>query len=94
MFTSESSVITFTEMPSVNCNEKVNYGNCGTQFILLKNAPHKKRCPAGSPACPSCTTFATKTRAEINYHIAEKHSKATAWVVRRCILCVEDFQGF
>ena len=42
----------------------------------------------------SCTNFSAKSRGEMNYHIAKKHSKAISRIVHRCIKCDKDFHGF
>ena len=52
------------------------------------------RCSAGSLTCASCTNFSTNSRAESNYHIAEKHSKAAARVVHKCQIYDKDFHSF
>ena len=77
-----------------NRNKKVKCEICGTQTTRLSLAHHKKRFSARSFSFSSCTNFSTKSRAELNYHIAKKHSKATASVVRKCKIYDEDFHSF
>ena len=57
-----------------------------------QNVQHKKKRSVGSFICPSCTNFSTKSRPEMNYHIAKKHSEATAGAVHKCKKC--DFRSF
>ena len=68
-------------MLSLNRNGKVNYEVCDRQTTRINLPRQKNRRSAGSPARSSCTNFSTKSRAELNYHLAKKHSKATARVV-------------
>ena len=73
-------------MPPLNRNEKINCENCGAP-TTKRNVRHKTRCSAGSLTRPSCTKLSTKSRSEKNYHIAKKHSKATARVVHKGKIC-------
>ena len=81
----------FADMPYLNHNEKVSFENCGTQTTQLNLARHRKRCSAVSTICSSCTNLSTKSRAEMNYRIARKHSKPTA---RKCKISDKDFHSF
>ena len=83
----------FTHMPSLISIEKVNCENCGTRTTRLHLARHEKRCSAGSVAFPSSTNFSTKSRAELKYHIAKKHSKASTRV-DECKTCDKGFNSF
>ena len=81
-------------MPSLNRNENTNCENCGTQTTRLNFARHKKRCSVGSFICSSRTNFSTKSRAEMNFKIAQKHSKATAMFIHNCTKYDKDFHSF
>ena len=81
-------------MPGPSCNIKNTCENCGTQITKLNLARHKTKCSVGSLICPSFTNFSTKTRAEMNYHLAKKHLKATARVVHECKKCDKDTHDF
>ena len=77
-------------MPFLNRNEKVTCENCGAQITKPSLAGHKKSCSAGTLFCAQCSNLSTNSRAEMNYHIVKKHSKATARVVHKCKMCVKD----
>ena len=78
-------------MPYLNHNEKASCENCGTQTTQFNLARHRKRCSVVSTICSSCTNFSTKSRAEMNYRLARKHSKPTA---RKCKISDKDFNSF
>ena len=63
-------------MPSLNRNEKITCENCGVQITKLNLARHKKSCSAGTLYCTQCPNFSTKSRDDLNYHIATQHSAA------------------
>ena len=81
-------------MPSLNRNEKHVCEICGTQTTKLYLARHKWRYSTGSLKCPSRTNFSTKSRAEMNYHVAKKHSKATARFDHKGKKCDKDFHSY
>ena len=83
-----------TDKLGLSRNEKLNWENCGTETTRLNLARDNKRCFAGSLTYSSRTNFSTKSRAETNYHIAKKHSKATARVVQECKICGKNFHSF
>ena len=62
------------DRPSFNRNEKVVGENCGTQIRRNKFAPHTKKCSGGTIHCTQCSDFSALSRADLNYHIAKKHS--------------------
>ena len=72
-------------MLSLNQSEKVTCDICGTQTAKLNLAHHKKICSIGTLYCTQCSIFPYKPRAEMKYHIAKKHSCATARVVHEHI---------
>ena len=71
-------------MTSLTRKEKIICENYRTQTSRNSLVRHKKRCSAISLACPSCANFSTKSRAEMIYDIAKKHSRATAKAVHVC----------
>ena len=44
--------------------------------------------------CPKCLNFCTKSRDDINYHIAKKHSVPRPSISYKCKLCHAEFSGF
>ena len=44
--------------------------------------------------CPKCPNFSTKSRDDLNYHIAKKHSAAGPSKTYKCSLCHAEFPGF
>ena len=78
----------------VNRNEKVTCENCGLQVTKLNLARQKKSCSAGTLYCPDCPNFSTKSREDLNYHIAKKHSVPRPSITYKCKLCQADFPGF
>ena len=81
-------------MPSLNRNEKVTCENCGVQITKLKLARHKKSCSAGTLYCTQCPNFSTKSRDDINNHIAKQHSAAGTSKTHKCKLCLAKLTGF
>ena len=44
--------------------------------------------------CPKCPNFSTKSRDELNYHIAKQYSAAGPSKTYKCKLCHAEFPGF
>ena len=44
--------------------------------------------------CPKCPIFSTKSRDDLNYHIAKQHSAAGPSNTYKCKLCHAEFAGF
>ena len=75
-------------------NDKVTCGNCGTS-VTKKHLPrHKKSCSARTLYCPKCPYFSTKSRDDLNYHIAKQHSAAGPSKTYKCKLCHAESPGF
>ena len=55
---------------------------------------HKKRCSAGTLYCTQCPNLFTKSRDDLNYHIAKKHSVPRSSIIYKCKLCHAEFPGF
>ena len=81
-------------MPSLNRNEKVTCENCGVQITKPNLARHKKSCSAGTLYCTQCPNFFTKSRDDLNYHIAKQHSAAGPSKTYKCNLSHGEFPGF
>ena len=81
-------------MPSLNRNEKIACENCGTQTTRNNIVRHKKSCSVGILYCTECPDFSTKSRNDLNYHIAKRHSAPKPDVTFKCKLCYQVFPGF
>ena len=81
-------------MPSLNRNEKVTWENSGVQITKLNLARHKKRCSACTLNKTQCPNVFTKSRDDLNYHIAKQHSAAGLSKTNKCKLCHAEFPGF
>ena len=44
--------------------------------------------------CPKCPIFFTKSKEDVNYHIAKKHSVPRPSINYKCKLCYAEFPGF
>ena len=55
---------------------------------------HKLRCSGGALYCPKCPDFSTKSRNNLIYHIAKKHSVPRLSITYKCNLCHAEFPGF
>ena len=83
-----------SDLPSLNRNEKVTCENCDTQITKLYLARHKKGCSAGTLFCSEGPNFFTNTQKDLKYHIAKKHSKATASFIGECKICDKIIHSF
>ena len=81
-------------MPALDRNVKVTCGNCGTSVTKQKLSPHKSRCSGGTLYCANCPNFSTKSRDDLNYHIAKKHSAAGPKNNHTCKECSTEFPSF
>ena len=81
-------------MPALDRNLKVTCENCGVQITKYNLARHKKSCSAGTLYCSKCLIFFTKSRDDLNYHIAKQHSAAGPSKTYKCKLCYAEFPGF
>ena len=68
--------------------------NCGVQITKPNLARHKKNCSAGTLYCSKCPNFFTKSRDDLNYHIAKQHSEAGPSKTYKCNFCYAEFPGF
>ena len=81
-------------MPSLNHNEKVTCENCVVPINNPHLARHRKSSSAGTLYCPKFPNFFTKSREDLNYHIARKHSVPRPSIIYKCKLCHAEIPGF
>ena len=81
-------------MPALDRNVKVTCGNCGTLVTKKHLSRHKLRCSGGTLYCANCPNFSTKSRDDLNYHIAKKHATPRAKNTHKCKICFKEFSGF
>ena len=81
-------------MPALDRNVKITCGNCGTSVTKKNLFRHKKNCSAGTLYCSKCANFFTKSRDDLNYLIAKKHSVPRPSKTYKCKLCYAEFPGF
>ena len=72
----------------------VTCGNCRTSVTKKNLSRHKSRCSGRALYCPKCPKFFTKSRDDLNYHIAKKHSVPIPSKTYKCKLCHAEFSGF
>ena len=74
-------------MPAVDRNVKVTCENCGTSVTKKHLSRHKSCFSGGALYCPKCPNLSTKSRDDLNYHIAKKHMEcADTLMFTRAIL--------
>ena len=81
-------------MPALDRNVKVTCGDCGTSVTKKNLSRHKSSCSGGTLFCAQCPNFSTKSRDDLNYHIAKQHSAAGLPKTYNCNLCHAEFPGF
>ena len=81
-------------MPILDRNVKVTCGDFGTSVTKKYLSRHKSRCSGGTLYCPKFPNFFTKSRDDLNYHIAKQHSAAGPSITYKCKLCHPEFTGF
>ena len=81
-------------MPALDRNVKVTCGDCGTSVSKYNLSRHKSRWSGGALYCPKCPNFSTKSRDDINYHIAKQHIASGPGITYKCKLCHAEFPGF
>ena len=81
-------------MPALERNVKVTCGNCRTSVTKKNLSRHKLRCSGGTLYCANCPNFSTKSRDDLNYHIAKKHATPRAKNTHKCKICFKEFSGF
>ena len=81
-------------MSALDRNDKVTCGNCGTLSTKKHLSRHKSSCSCGTLYCPKCPNSFTKSRDDLNYHIAKKHSVPRPSITYKCKLCHAESPGF
>ena len=81
-------------MSAVYQNVKVTCGNCGTSVTKQQLSRLKSRCSGGILYCPNCPNFSTKSRDDLNYHIAKNHATPRVKITHNCRICFKEFAGF
>ena len=81
-------------MPALDQNVKVTCGNCGASLTKKLLSCHKSSCSGGTLFCPKRPNFFTKSRDNLTYHIAKRHSVPRPSITYRCKLCHAGFSGF
>ena len=81
-------------MPALDRHVEVTCENCGTSVTKQKISRHKSRCSDGTLYWSKCPNFFTKSRDDLNYHIAKQHSAAGPSITYRCTLCYAELPGF
>ena len=71
-------------MPALDRNVKVTCGNYGTSVAKQQLSTHKLRCCGGTLYCANCPIFSTKSKDEINYHIAKKYATPRVKIAHKC----------
>ena len=81
-------------MPALDQNVKVTCGDCGTSVTKKHLSRHKLSCSGRTLYCPKFPNFSAKSRDDLNYHIAKKHSVPRPSKTYQCKLCHAEFTGF
>ena len=81
-------------MPALDRNAKVTCGECRTSVTKYNLFRRKSRCSGGALYCPKCPNFSNKSRDDLSYHIANKHSVPRPSKTYKCKLCHAEFAGF
>ena len=81
-------------MPALNRNVTLTCENCGTSVTKPHISRHKTRCSGGTLYCPKCPNFSTKSRDDLNYHIAKNHATPRVNSTHKCEICFNEFSGF
>ena len=81
-------------MPALGRKVKVSCRNYATSATKQKLSRHKSRCSVGILYCTKCPNFSNKSRHDLNYHIAKKHSAARPKNNHTCKECSIEFPSF
>ena len=81
-------------MPALDRSVKVTCGICGTSVTKKHLSRHKSRCSGGTLNCANCPIFSTKSRDDLNYHIAKKHGTPPLKNTHKCKISLKEFSGF
>ena len=81
-------------MRALNRNVKVTCGNCGTSVTKPHLSGHKSRCSGGTLYCSKGPSFSTKSRDDLNYHVAKKHATPRAKSTQKWKICFKEISSF
>ena len=81
-------------MPALDRSVEVTCKNCGTSVAKQHLSGHKSRCSGGILFCPNCHSSSTKSKEDLNYHIAKKHNAAGPKNNHTCKECCIEFPSF
>ena len=81
-------------MLALDRNLKVTCGACGTSLKKKHLSRHKSGCSGGTLYCANCPNSSTKSRDDLNYHIAKKHATPQLKNTHKCKNCFKVFSGF
>ena len=81
-------------MIALNQNVQVNCGNCGTSVTKKHLFRHKSSCSGRAMYCPKCPKLFTKSRDDLNYQVAKKHSAEGPKNNRMFKKCCIEFPSF
>ena len=81
-------------MLALDRNVEITCGNCGTSVTKQQLSRNKSRCSGGTLYCPKCPHFFTKSRDDLYYHIAKKHSAAGLKAITRVKNAAMSIQAF
>ena len=81
-------------MPALNRNEKVKCEDCAQEYRRADAARHRKRCEKHKEhKCPICH-FYTKSKEEMDYHVAKKHAEPSSEQSTVCPSCELEFPSY
>ena len=81
-------------MPAFDRSVKVTCGNCGNSVTKQQPSRHKSRYSGGTLHCANCPNFSTKSRDDVNFHMAKKHATPRVKTTQKCKICFKEFSGF
>ena len=81
-------------MPALDRSVKATCRNCGTSVTKKHLSRHKSSCSGGTLYCANCPSFSTKSRDDLNYHIAKKQATPPLKITQKCKICFQEFSGF
>ena len=81
-------------MPALDRRIKVTCGNCGTSVTKNQLSRQKLRCSGGTLYFSKRPNFSTKSRDDLNYHIAKKHATPRTKNTHKCKIGFKEFSGF
>ena len=81
-------------MPALYRNVKDTCRNGGISVTKNQLSRPKTRCSNGKLYCANSPNFSTKSRDDLNYHIAKKHATPREKNTHKRKICFKEFSGF